>query len=170
MMRRWLANLVASTLLAVSLIVLGSWALSHRATHIIAVFRPTAAAYALWAGEGRLQLQYYVVPRGLATVPDHTTVQVRTAPPSKLLAGGTFWSERGFHYYRSTRDADRSLIVPHWFVLLIIAPLPLWHFARIVRRRRRLHRGLCPNCGYDLTANASGVCPECGGPAPAPPA
>ena len=30
------------------------------------------------------------------------------------------------------------------------------------RRRRRRRRGLCPNCGYDLTANVSGSCPECG--------
>jgi|GEM_PF-5557529 len=26
----------------------------------------------------------------------------------------------------------------------------------------RAHKGLCLNCGYDLTANVSGVCPECG--------
>jgi hypothetical protein len=31
-------------------------------------------------------------------------------------------------------------------------------------RRRRLRRrlGFCERCGYDLTANASGRCPECG--------
>jgi hypothetical protein len=28
------------------------------------------------------------------------------------------------------------------------------------QRRRKL--GLCLRCGYDLTANVSGVCPECG--------
>jgi hypothetical protein len=27
--------------------------------------------------------------------------------------------------------------------------------------RRQLH-GQCPQCGYDLTGNVSGVCPECG--------
>ena len=26
--------------------------------------------------------------------------------------------------------------------------------------------GLCPRCDYDLTANTTGVCPECGGTAP----
>ena len=30
------------------------------------------------------------------------------------------------------------------------------------RREKRVQTGLCENCGYDLTANASGVCPECG--------
>ena len=33
---------------------------------------------------------------------------------------------------------------------------PAW-----VRRERR-RQGLCAACGYDLTANVSGVCPECG--------
>jgi hypothetical protein len=27
---------------------------------------------------------------------------------------------------------------------------------------RRIAQGLCGNCGYDLTGNTSGVCPECG--------
>jgi hypothetical protein len=27
---------------------------------------------------------------------------------------------------------------------------------------RRRSRGLCLACGYDLTANVSGTCPECG--------
>lgn len=33
------------------------------------------------------------------------------------------------------------------------------------RRYRRRRRGRCARCGYDLTANTSGVCPECGEPA-----
>jgi len=48
--------------------------------------------------------------------------------------------------------------VPFWLPLLIVA-LPtayLWH------RDRRIPPGHCPHCGYDLTGNVSGVCPECG--------
>ena len=30
------------------------------------------------------------------------------------------------------------------------------------RRRERREHGLCVACGYDLTGNVSGVCPECG--------
>ena len=32
--------------------------------------------------------------------------------------------------------------------------------SRRIGERKRL--GLCPRCGYDLTGNASGTCPECG--------
>jgi hypothetical protein len=37
-----------------------------------------------------------------------------------------------------------------------------------IRSRLRLRRGLCPACGYDLAGNTTGVCPECGAPAPRP--
>jgi hypothetical protein len=30
------------------------------------------------------------------------------------------------------------------------------------RTRRRRDRGLCLACGYNLTGNVSGICPECG--------
>src|SRR5689334_17828961 len=33
---------------------------------------------------------------------------------------------------------------------------------RRYRTEDRLARGLCIQCGYSLTGNASGVCPECG--------
>lgn len=36
------------------------------------------------------------------------------------------------------------------------------HWRRRWLRRRLERRGLCRSCGYDLTGNVSGVCPECG--------
>ena len=33
-------------------------------------------------------------------------------------------------------------------------------------RGRRIAMGLCPLCGYSLTGNTSGTCPECGSPVP----
>jgi hypothetical protein len=47
---------------------------------------------------------------------------------------------------------------------------PLVGVAIIIYDRRRLkrdhlyQRGVCHTCGYDLTGNTSGVCPECGTP------
>lgn len=40
-----------------------------------------------------------------------------------------------------------------------------------IKRRRRLKRGACPTCGYDLKGLATGtLCPECGEQQDAPPA
>lgn len=46
---------------------------------------------------------------------------------------------------------------------MISAAYPLFVFIRgPLRRRRRRRRGLCLTCGYNLTGNTSGRCPECG--------
>jgi len=53
------------------------------------------------------------------------------------------------------------LLIP--FLIVAIATAYLWE------RDRRAPRGHCVACGYDLTGNTSGVCPECGAPAPSGP-
>ena len=55
-------------------------------------------------------------------------------------------------------------LIPAVFIPLGMAGLaghPLELLRRNVQRDQRL-RGLCVSCGYDLTGNAGGVCPECG--------
>jgi len=53
---------------------------------------------------------------------------------------------------------------PLWLPLLLFSIYPLVAVLRGPGRRRRHRReqGLCLECGYDLTGNESGVCPECG--------
>ena len=56
--------------------------------------------------------------------------------------------------------------IPAGVVVLIAVPACLWYLLDrpVWLRRRRLRRGHCEHCGYDLTGNVSGVCPECGTP------
>jgi len=53
----------------------------------------------------------------------------------------------------------RFIRVPLWmpFLAFMILTAILWH-----RERRMPPRGHCLKCGYDLTGNESGRCPECG--------
>ena len=49
---------------------------------------------------------------------------------------------------------------PLWALALLTGALPAARLYRRTRFRRR--PGQCAECGYDLTGNVSGVCPECG--------
>ena len=42
----------------------------------------------------------------------------------------------------------------------------LWVFLRFTAKNGPLSVSRCPTCGYDLTCNVSGTCPECGKAAP----
>ncbi len=58
-----------------------------------------------------------------------------------------------------------AVAVPLWMIAVLLAIYPSIAFFRgPLRRYRRRQHGLCLNCAYDLTANVSGVCPECGVP------
>ncbi|HEX2970752.1 MAG TPA: hypothetical protein VHP11_00365 [Tepidisphaeraceae bacterium] len=62
-----------------------------------------------------------------------------------------------------------SLGVPYWLIMMLTLILPLvWGQQEWKQRRtRRIARGLCPICGYDLRAHRPGQrCPECGTPIP----
>jgi hypothetical protein len=68
------------------------------------------------------------------------------------------------HFEWWLRTFSRSLpgsevSVPLWMPFLLVAAptMFLW-----LRDRRRVLPGHCGQCGYDLTGNTSGVCPECG--------
>ena len=87
---------------------------------------------------------------------------------------GPFWAWEvpiweGFHYRRFALTAQETyweLSFPTWSAIAFFAAYPTIAFIRRPHRRRKRRRtlGLCIECGYDLTGNESGVCPECGKP------
>jgi len=67
----------------------------------------------------------------------------------------------GVLYHVHLRPVWYRMQLSHWFLTLIFAILPaIWLFKW--NKRRKLDPNACPACGYDLTGNESGVCPECG--------
>jgi hypothetical protein len=52
------------------------------------------------------------------------------------------------------------VFLPFWLLVLPFAVPTAISFWRDRRRHAPPH--CCQSCGYDLTGNTSGVCPECG--------
>ncbi len=74
------------------------------------------------------------------------------------------WDAGSFvHRYEGWRLRNGSVWFPHWALALALGVLPVWWAqSRLLCRYYRRRLGLCVMCGYDLTGNESGRCPECG--------
>ena len=60
------------------------------------------------------------------------------------------------------RSASTAFVVAAGIAILEASAVAV--FFRRPWRRRPSRRGVCARCGYDLTGNTSGTCPECGEP------
>jgi hypothetical protein len=72
------------------------------------------------------------------------------------------WRFAGVGVYEEWHMGTRIRIVelPVWLIALGLAIMPArsaW-----ILHRRRIARGTCPACGYDLRGTPSKTCPECG--------
>ena len=69
--------------------------------------------------------------------------------------------ELGFRLPKIRRDViSAEYGVPLWLPIFIVGSSIGW----ISYRDRRPGKDHCQTCGYDLTGNESGVCPECAAP------
>jgi len=85
-----------------------------------------------------------------------------------FLAGGKYSLEPSLERFEVAYASGN--VAGRWLLLPSVADKPLWPllagtavvgFVLLYCGRRRIVRGHC-DCGYDLTGNVSGVCPECG--------
>ena len=88
--------------------------------------------------------------------------------PAALVGIGVLWGAALFMVTASPAPRDQWPLVGFLYTaalsLVAVGTVGLMRRASIDRRDALRQRGLCMECGYDLTANASGVCPECGTP------
>ena len=67
------------------------------------------------------------------------------------------WEDSQYAIVPTLDVARRELTVPVWLAFVVFSVL-----TAIFLRRERIAPGYCQHCGYDLTGNVSGRCPECG--------
>ncbi|MCP4250687.1 MAG: hypothetical protein GY778_26905 [bacterium] len=73
------------------------------------------------------------------------------------------WVEKGLFSKHLYGRRLTFILFPHWFVFLCFAAYPAAVLVRgPLRCWRRRRKGCCITCGYDVTGNMSGRCPECG--------
>lgn len=86
-----------------------------------------------------------------------------TPPPSEwsiLRMPSAIESGYGFRMWQWTYAmGGHHAVLPLWTAFTFFATSALF-FSWLGRKRR--FRGICNECGYDLTGNTTGVCPECG--------
>jgi hypothetical protein len=103
---------------------------------------------ALWVRScSRIGSEEFGSPHGYAIVVDNNGAMVWPPPHER-------W-----------KHPEPVAFIPYGGVLYLFSlPSVLWLVTRFIFRRRQ--PGLCRRCGYNLTGNTSGVCPECGTPVP----
>lgn len=110
------------------------------------------------------ELQQAILVNGIL----HVTVGYLTPRSETPLRTSHEWSSFSFRVdtFWSWNQRDRVTVrlkLPLYAPFFVFAAYPAIAFIRgPVRRYRRRRRGRCLKCGYDLTGNVSGVCPECG--------
>jgi hypothetical protein len=143
--------------LIVSLVILLTWALSVPWAWKCIVSRQPAAIVLSGAG---YRYRMLIIHQGCGVWHDFRT----DASPWSLSFGGRFSVEHYPAYPRWLPEAHPGFgsayyLLPLWMPFLFFA-IPtgvLWY-----RDRRRIPAGHCRKCGYNLTGNLGGVCPECG--------
>jgi hypothetical protein len=104
----------------------------------------------------------------LGVAVERDTVTTWLAPGGGPAPLATYLAEAGrAGINRASTPMPYAVRVPWWMLVMVLGALPLWRgassFRRDRRRRRLAVRNCCLACGYDLTGDVSGVCPECGG-------
>ncbi len=153
--RQWMFNGLSVLSLVLCLSTVGLWVRSSRCDDRITWYGPHGRGYVACTS-GRVGL---VLDPSAASLNDwhfHFSLpesgDVQAWLPSDFI---------GFGWSRYPGDDDRGFAIPHWFLALLFALLPMFHLRAILRARRRARAGLCPRCGYDLRATPD-RCPECG--------
>lgn len=75
-------------------------------------------------------------------------------------SAGGFIDDLGQEIMRTHETLWLSVFMFIWFSLAFAAAIPAFRIARW--KTCYIPEGLCLNCGYNLTGNTSGICPECG--------
>jgi len=168
-MRRRLFTLASAVSLLLSLVTVALWMRSMWMHDEISLVKPQLGV-SIISLHGRIQVEMVSTDRP-AYVESWKWTHKRIGGALDEIQDRFSWRFGGFWFFEfdgfsvsgtnSFTASGRTFVIPDWFLIGLYAVPPLWAFRSIRRRALKNH---CSECGYDLTANISGVCPECGTP------
>ena len=164
-MKRRLRILISALSLLPSLAVVALWVRGYSYSDLVA-WEPRRDVYTLFAERGEVCFRQVRDTFGTLDPWRHEAVPLgpgwrQYVPPySDEHRAGGFWWETGLAPGRGQRYV--ALVVPCWSLAAASLAPVAWAVRVHLRRRRRARSGQCRACGYNLTGNVSGVCPECG--------
>ena len=119
-----------------------------------------------------LQFRYQYPPRFSRLPPKEKQNTLRKCKRAALKRPRV-WFNSGLYFLVATPatiyigihvdETTRNLIAGIYSVSILMLPQMLM-VPIVIRCIREKVGGVCLDCGYDLTANTSGTCPECGSP------
>ena len=103
------------------------------------------------------------VPSSLILLPRSVTrLGAKSTPRGSFLSLPAL-RHRTFSPFPSKAYKWTELHLPLWLPFILFGTcLTIAFMHGPLRRRHRRKRGECIKCGYNLTGNVSGICPECG--------
>jgi hypothetical protein len=143
---KWVGTVTCVVILALA-------AVSNR-WHIMLVGKDWCQQIGIW--RGRVDFVWDCPPRGPKWGPAGLKIRRIGNPAAKWLWTPWFRTDERVP---ATRLFGKQVSLPLWLPVAAIAASTayLWR-----ADRRRPPPGHCQHCGYDLTGNVSGRCPECG--------
>jgi hypothetical protein len=163
---RRLLNLLTVLSLLLCVAVVALWVRSYRALDTVTWAR--GGLLQAFTMPGRLYLRHSSGTWSNGGGVGHTARPVDAVDRDYRWKAYADWDALGIGYRYLpplVAGASRSheITVPLWYLLAPGFLAPALAAARIRWTHKRRLAGHCPSCGYDLTGNVSGVCPECGG-------
>ena len=137
---------------------------SYRIGDTFTAFSPNAI-YSVVVEQGRIVLACdidrgrHLWPRG-ARRAFHTSDR----PPHESWAVQFLYDNHQGLYDDRRGASGNRIVFPIWLLAVASGMVPACWLSALLWRRGRRKAGGCRRCGYNLTGNTSGVCPECGMP------
>lgn len=157
-MRRRLFAVASALSLLVCVATVVLWVRSHWVAYALGGTTP-GSIYSAVASRGRIGV-------GLASLKSggFSFYHSSSGAPWDIGAYGTLGRLGFFVDTRRAADGRRRIAVVFPIGAIAVAATVLPGSWLVMGIRKRSEKGRCPTCGYNLTGNTSGVCPECGTP------